>query len=296
MQHAPADRAGHVQRPGELGDPGLGLGRGEQRQGRAQGAEQSAPIVEPGRRGGDAPAAGLGLQPPQVHADVRQVVAAVRALDGADVHRAAERIEGGPQGLEPTPVAQVRREVVARPDMVHPLGGGDHQEIFDHARRPAGDVARELLQHRGGSQAPPEADGVGDLGPGAGDARGRAVQRPIADQAADVGRCPVGAGLDELVVVELLDVLLDDGRLLGDHAQQLPKREALLGVADAVDGRQQGVEALGGHPHGITCRSTGDGSRVRISAARSSPAGVSSAGWAKSRSCRIGWAFGGAVR
>ena len=103
------------------------------------------------------------------------------------------------------------------------------------------------------------ADGVGDLGPGAGDAGGRAVQRPVADQAADVGRRPVGAGLDELVVVELLDVLLDDGRLLGDHAEQLAQREALVGVAEPVDRRQQGVEALGGHPHGITCRSRGAG-------------------------------------
>ena len=39
--------------------------------------------------------------------------------------------------------------------------------------------------------------------------RRHAVQRPIADQVADIGRDPVGAGLDELVVVELLDILLE---------------------------------------------------------------------------------------
>ena len=69
--------------------------------------------------------------------------------------------------------------------------------------------------------------------------RRHAVQRPVADQVADIGRHPVGAGLDELVVVELLDVLLERGELLGEGRDQRAQRLALLGVAQAVDRRQQ---------------------------------------------------------
>ena len=47
-------------------------------------------------------------------------------------------------------------------------------------------------------------------------ARGHAVQRPVADQIADIGRHPLGAGLDELIVVELIEVLAQHGDLFGD--------------------------------------------------------------------------------
>ena len=46
------------------------------------------------------------------------------------------------------------------------------------------------------------------------------VQRPVADQIADVGRDPVGAGLDELVVVELIDGLFQRGELARNCRQQ----------------------------------------------------------------------------
>ena len=45
---------------------------------------------------------------------------------------------------------------------------------------------------------------------------GDAVERPIADEVADVGRDPLVTGFDEPVVVELRDVVLDDVDLLGD--------------------------------------------------------------------------------
>ena len=70
------------------------------------------------------------------------------------------------------------------------------------------------------------------------------VDGPVADQVADVGHHPVLAGLDEPVLVELGDVVFDDVHLLGDHLQQGAQRIALLGVAQAVDGRQQVVEAV----------------------------------------------------
>ncbi len=70
---------------------------------------------------------------------------------------------------------------------------------------------RQLLEHQRRALAAAIGDGVGDLGARRGDLRRHAVQRPVADQVADVGHHPVGAGLDELVVVELLDVLLERG-------------------------------------------------------------------------------------
>ena len=93
------------------------------------------------------------------------------------------------------------------------------------------------------------------------------VQRPVADQVADVGRDPVGAGLDELVVVELLEIFLENTDLPVDEGEQLAERFALLGVANAVDRRQQVIEPIGIVTHGITSRAIGAGSRVSSSAA-----------------------------
>ena len=89
-----------------------------------------------------------------------------------------------------------------------------------------------------------------------------AMQRPIADQVADVGRDPVGAGLDELVVVELLDVLLERLELAARSAPISARSGSpCCVVAHAVDGGQQRVEALGGRgAHGISSsRSSGPG-------------------------------------
>ena len=69
------------------------------------------------------------------------------------------------------------------------------------------------------------------------------MERAVADDPADVGRGPVVAGLDEEVVEELLDVLLDDGALAGEHGQERAQRLALVGVAHAVDGRQKARRA-----------------------------------------------------
>ena len=110
---------------------------------------------------------------------------------------------------------------------------------LNHPRVPAGDVARQLLEHGRRAFAPPVRDGVGDLGARADGARGHAVQRPVADQVADVGRHPLGAGLDELIVVELVEILAQHRDLFGDDAAQRFERLALLRVANAVKRRQQ---------------------------------------------------------
>ena len=70
------------------------------------------------------------------------------------------------------------------------------------------------------------------------------MNRPVADEVADVGHRPVLAGLDKPVLVELGDVLLDDVYLLADDPQQRLERLTLLRVALAVDGREEFVQAV----------------------------------------------------
>ena len=103
------------------------------------------------------------------------------------------------------------------------------------------------------------------------------MQRAVADQVADVGRDPVGAGLDELVVVELLDPLGDHVDLVADHLDELAQHAVLLGVADAQHRGQQAVELRGRvQPVGCARRSrhAPPASRTVPVAATRTPAGV----------------------
>ncbi len=79
----------------------------------------------------------------------------------------------------------------------------------------------EVLQRGGGPFAPAQGDRVGDLE--AGGICGQPQQR------ADVGDCPLGARLDEQVVVELVDVAGEQGRLLLDSREQ--RVQEAFGVA-----------------------------------------------------------------
>jgi hypothetical protein len=85
--------------------------------------------------------------------------------------------------------------------VVHVLAGDQALEELDHVGRPAGDITRQLLQHGDRALAPTIGNGVRDLGAAADDGRRDAVQRTIADQIADVRDRPLGAGLDERVIV-----------------------------------------------------------------------------------------------
>ena len=101
-------------------------------------------------------------------------LAAGGAGDRADVDGAGDGVERPAERFERQRVAQVGRAVVVGPDVVHVLAGGDELEVFDDARRPAGDVAGELLEDGGGALAAAVADGVGDLGARAGGEAARA--------------------------------------------------------------------------------------------------------------------------
>ena len=100
------------------------------------------------------------------------------------------------------------------------------------------------------------------------------MQRPIADQIADIGRDPTGTGLDELVVVKLVDVLFEHGKLVGKGGQKGAQRRALFGIAQAVHRWHQVIQALRGQTgHGITStKSKGAGSSVKSSDGSATPA------------------------
>ena len=82
------------------------------------------------------------------------------------------------------------------------------------------------------------ARGRGDLGH-------LAVQHAIADEVPDVRRNPLRAGLDELVVVQLVDLLREHLDLTGKHLDELAQHPAVLGVSQPVDDGQQMVEPIG---------------------------------------------------
>src|SRR5205085_6191617 len=96
------------------------------------------------------------------------------------------------------------------------------------------------------------------------------------EQVAEVRQHPRRGRLDELVVVELLQVLLEDRDLVGDHLEERGERLALLGVPDAVDRRQELVQPLRGVCHGSTstspCRRSIVSSSAGCAAAAASPA------------------------
>ncbi len=102
--------------------------------------------------------------------------------------------------------------------MIHVLGPAEQLKVLDHARRPAGHVARQLLEHGRRAFAPPKRDGVRHFGARARHFRHDAVQAAIADQIADIRHYPVVAGFDELIVVKLLQVFFENADLLGDHS------------------------------------------------------------------------------
>jgi hypothetical protein len=145
---------------------------------------------------------------------------------------------------------------------------------------PSGGVPGELLQDQQGSLATAQRDRLGDLGAGIVDRGSDSPYGPVADQVPDIGDHPRGARLDELILVELGEVVGDDGDLfLHEHQQGLersprqPLRLGDLGVAEPVYGREE-REQVGAHvitPSRIFC---GSGSRTRISAGRGSTFGV----------------------
>jgi hypothetical protein len=86
-----------------------------------------------------------------------RVIARMSAVRARGFERAAERFQR-------QRVVQVGGERVAGAGHVDMLHAGGGLEVFDRAGGPAGDVAGELFQDRGGALAPAAGDGVGGVG------------------------------------------------------------------------------------------------------------------------------------
>ena len=215
-------------------------------------------------------------QPPQEDADIGDVVAPAAAaflrFRTAHLDRVRHGVEGAAARAHCRLRAQVGGGPGVRAQVLHVLGGGELLEELGHVRRPVGQVARQLLQHQRGALAAAVGDGVGDLGARRSHRGTRATQRSVPDQVADVGRDPVRAGFDELVVVELLDVLFQRFEFAREQGEQRVQRTTLFLVADALDRGQQRVQALHLQTHGITSRrSSGPGCRDSNSAGNGTP-------------------------
>ena len=240
VQRQAAQRAGHVVLLGQVGDRRLGARAVEQR--RVQAGRVHGPpgpvVARAGEVGGlVAERAGtqrVAAQPPEEQADMRDVEPPGAGRDAAHLRRVRAGVERAVGQLGGRGVAHGgggRRRVA---HVVHVLRRRQALEELDRARRPAGDVARQLLQHHRRALAAAVCDGVGDEGARADAGRRHRPDRPYAQQVAQVGHDPLVAGLDEPVVVEAADVGFDAFQLGLDDAQQRAQRLALVGVAQAV--------------------------------------------------------------
>ena len=202
------------------------------------------------------------------HADRRDVVAAapMRAAHAPQVDAVRERIERAvrpAESLQPPRIAQVGRATAVRMLMIEVLHPAEPAVELHRARRPAGRVAGQVFQQRQRALAPARVDRVGHVGARrqhaaeAGVAapvlaqRGRLGQQAVTEQVADIRHHPVVAGLDEPVVVQPGDVLFEHIGLAGQHAQEVAQRPALLRIAHAIDHRQQVVQPIRAHSHGM---------------------------------------------
>ena len=215
---AAAETVGDVVWAGGVGDVGsLGEGFVEEWNVHTQRAEAET-LGFAGCVGGGGRCGGFGDAPsaerPEEDADVLDVVAALLGGhdggDAADVDFVGGAIEAGVD-VDAASSAHVGCVVVVEADVVHVLGVGEDAEEFHGVGSPGGGIAGQLLHHQDRALAAAERDGVGDFGARAVDRWGDAAYGLVADEVADVGDDPGGAGLDELVVVELVEVFGDDG-------------------------------------------------------------------------------------
>ncbi|KUG19197.1 hypothetical protein ASZ90_011087 [hydrocarbon metagenome] len=222
------------------GDPGDILLRGREGEEGEIGTERAEVVQPPGTAGRSAEHL-VGRQPPEEDADMGDVEPAPAAPDPAHLGRVRQTAKRRPQEIEGVSIPQIRRAAavayvgeVLRPrqclEELNGMGG------------PPGDVAGQLLQH--GRRPLPAAigDAVGDVCPKAAPlSRG---EQAGAEGVPDVGHRPLRTGLDEEIVVQLIQVLLQCPHLIRNHPEQLQKRLPAFAVAYAVDGGQQGIEGL----------------------------------------------------
>src|SRR5258707_10790692 len=149
--------------------------------------EKKAVIVH-SRRGRTAQP--ISIQSPQENPNVWNVIFSFAAFDVPDVNSMRSRFESAAKSLERLPLAQIGRVEIRWSNVIHELRPRQQLEKLNRARVPTRDIARELLEHGGGTFAAAIADGVRHFG-----AR-RALVGPdwvpgaITDQVADVRQAP----------------------------------------------------------------------------------------------------------
>src|SRR5262249_4732538 len=149
----------------------------------------------------------LARDPPGKNANIRDVVFASPASDIAHVGGMSVRIERRIQQAPPG-VANVREGLVAKPDVIHVLGGCQQQKVLDYIRFPARDIARQLLESRDSPFPPAEIERVGDERARTERRTGKLEHAASAHQVADIGNYPILARFNELIVVSLLQAVL----------------------------------------------------------------------------------------
>ena len=299
-ERAAADRRRHVERLGEVRDLVLGLGPGEERRVGAERAEAEAAA----RRA--ASADGVAGERASRYAPIRHRKTPTFGMLWRPRPRAIRRtssVRGIASNAVPTARARRRRAATARRRLpgrrwfMYCVVASSSKNSTTRAAQPVTSRASCSSTTRcpcgGGSAIVCATSARREPEP-----RRQAVQRAVADQVADVRHHPRRAGLDELVVVELLEALLEHGDLLGERGEQRLQR-ALLGrdragdggVPQPVDGRQE-LEQRRVVGHGSTPSSSAAGSMVSSSAALTPSAAVRPAARrtaAAARAATRGW-------
>src|SRR2546421_3934684 len=229
----------------------------------------------------------MTAESPQKETHVRDVVLAAPRLNPPHVNRVCQTIKRRVYALKRAPIAQINRPQIFRSEVFHVLRRRKQLKKLDDVCIPARRIARELFEHGGRTLASPVGERVRDLCAVAETSIGPSEECARADQIADVRHSPLGAGLDELIVVELRQVFFQHADLFGDDREQRLERFASFRVARAIDGRQQRVEFLYVEAHASTSSLSGLGSSVSSSAAKtlSVPASGAAAGRRGCKGC-----------
>jgi hypothetical protein len=188
---------------------------------------------------------GVALQAPEEHTDVRHVVSATAAPHAAHFRYVRKLAECRPRTLRLHGVTNVRRACRRGAHMVHVLGRRQTLEELDGARGPPGHIPRKLFQHERRALPPTVGERVRHVCAHTDAGRFDGVDRPHAQQVADVRHHPLVARFDEPVVVEPGDVVFDAPELCVERPEQRAKRLAARRVPQPVHRRQVRVEPLG---------------------------------------------------
>jgi hypothetical protein len=163
---------------------------------------------------------------------VGELVLSRRRGNAPHVHLVRGLVETGVHKPARLPAAQVGGVVVVRANVVaDALRGCEHLEKLDGMRAPACSVTGKLLEYGHSALAAAEADGVGNFRARAVHGRRDPVDLLVADKVSDIRHHPWCAGLDKKIVVELRDVLFNNGDLLLHDGEQRLQRTRLVAGA-----------------------------------------------------------------